>query len=87
MCFFLLRFSRCNMNRQVLKQIKSLVSGNLVRVEWYDASVGESFTGGTETIDVPVQSGGICMTFGQGKLLPISIYFGCVILVWALIPT
>jgi len=47
------------MNRQVLKQIKSLVAGDLVRVEWYDASVGKSLTGGADTIDVPVQSWGI----------------------------
>lgn len=47
------------MNKQVLKQIKNLLMGDLVRVEWYDASVGKSLTGSTETIDVPVQSWGI----------------------------
>jgi len=47
------------MNKQVLKQIKNLLIGDLVRVEWYDASVGKSLTGSTETIDVPVQSYGI----------------------------
>ena len=33
--------------------------GCLVRVEWYDASVGKSLTQGTSSIDVPVNSWGI----------------------------
>jgi len=46
------------MNKEVLKQIKALQSGDLVRVEWFDASVGKSLaTGGV--IDVPVKSWGI----------------------------
>jgi len=46
------------MNRQVLKQIKSVVLGDLVRVEWFDASVGKSLSSGG-AIDVPVKSWGI----------------------------
>lgn len=45
------------MKRRVLKQIKSLQPGDLVRVEWFDASVGKSLGGGN--IDVPVKSWGI----------------------------
>jgi hypothetical protein len=44
------------MNRQVLKQIKNLQPGDLVRVEWFDASIGKSSAG---AIDVPVKSWGI----------------------------
>jgi hypothetical protein len=39
------------------KQLKDLQSGALISVEWFDASVGKSFTGGS--IDVPVKSWGI----------------------------
>ena len=45
------------MNKQILKQIKTLQLGDLVRVEWLDASVGRSIGGGD--IDVPVFSYGI----------------------------
>jgi len=46
------------MNKEVLKQIKALQSGDLIRVEWFDASVGKSLaTSGV--IDVPVKSWGI----------------------------
>jgi len=44
--------------RQVLKQIKALHCGDLVRVEWFDASVGKSLDAGG-AIDVPVKSWGI----------------------------
>jgi len=41
-----------------MKQIKALQSGDLIRVEWFDASVGKSLaTSGV--IDVPVKSWGI----------------------------
>jgi hypothetical protein len=44
------------MKKQVLKQIKSLQLGDLVRIEWFDASIGKSSAG---AIDVPVRSWGI----------------------------
>jgi len=47
------------MNRQILKQIKGLQLGDLVKVEWFDASIGKSLSGGLDGIDVPVQSWGI----------------------------
>ena len=45
------------MNKRVLKSIKALQLGDLVRVEWLDASIGKSIGGGS--IDVPVSSYGI----------------------------
>ena len=33
--------------------------GDLLRVEWFDASIGKSLNGGLDGIDVPVQSWGI----------------------------
>ena len=47
------------MNKQVLKQIKSLKPGSLIRVDWHDASIGKSLSGGMGGIDVPVYSVGI----------------------------
>jgi hypothetical protein len=47
------------MNRQLLKQIKSLRPGSLIRVDWHDASIGKSLSGGYGGIDVPVFSIGI----------------------------
>ena len=44
------------MNKMVARQIKSLQLGDLVRVEWFDASIGSSRAG---SIDVPVNSWGI----------------------------
>jgi len=44
---------------QVDKQIKGLQPGDLVRIEWFDASVGKSLSGGLAGIDVPVKSWGI----------------------------
>ena len=46
------------MNKAVLKQIKSLRPGDLIRVEWSDASIGKSFSSGT-AVDIPVKSWGI----------------------------
>lgn len=45
--------------REVVKQVKGLSLGDLVKVDWFDASVGKSLTGGLASIDVPVQSWGI----------------------------
>lgn len=45
------------MKRRVLRQIKSLQLGDLIRVEWFDASVGRSLRSGA--IDIPVKSWGI----------------------------
>jgi len=45
------------MSKQVLRQLKELEIGDLVRVEWVDASVGKSL--GSGNIDVPVFSYGI----------------------------
>lgn len=45
------------MKKNLKKQLKDLQAGALVSVEWFDASVGKSFTGGS--IDVPVKSWGI----------------------------
>ena len=45
------------MNKQVLRQLKGLQIGDLVRVEWVDASIGKSM--GSGSIDVPVFSYGI----------------------------
>ncbi len=47
------------MKQGLKQQIKALMIGCLVRVEWYDASVGKSLTQGTSNIDVPVNSWGI----------------------------
>lgn len=45
------------MNRSVLRQLKTLQPGDLVRVEWFDASIGRSLSSGN--IDIPVVSYGI----------------------------
>jgi len=45
--------------KEVTKQIKDLRPGDLVKVEWFDASVGKSLSGGLNGIDVPVKSWGI----------------------------
>jgi len=46
------------MSKRLLNQLKDTNLGDLIRVEWYDASVGRSM-GGTGAIDVPVKSYGI----------------------------
>lgn len=46
------------MKRRVVDEIKKLCLGDLVSVEWYDASVGKSLASGTG-VDVLVQSWGI----------------------------
>ena len=47
------------MKRKVLEQLKALDCGDLIRVDWTDASVGKSLSGGLHGIDVPVISVGI----------------------------
>lgn len=52
------------MSKEVLKQIKSLQLGDLVRVEWFDASIGRSRA--RSTIDIPVKSWGVFLgVFGE----------------------
>jgi len=46
------------MSKNVLKQINELNRGDLVRVEWLDASIGRSLASGTE-VDIPVKSWGV----------------------------
>ncbi len=45
--------------KEVVKQVKGLSLGDLCRVDWFDASIGKSLSGGLSGIDVPVQSWGI----------------------------
>ena len=45
--------------KEVDKHIKDLHAGDLVKIEWFDASVGKSLSGGLAGIDVPVKSWGI----------------------------
>jgi hypothetical protein len=45
--------------KEVTKQVKNLSLGDLVRVEWFDASIGKSLSGGLNGIDVPVVSWGV----------------------------
>ncbi|MEM3731739.1 MAG: hypothetical protein QXE74_08220 [Candidatus Bathyarchaeia archaeon] len=45
--------------REVVRQVKELSLGDLIRVEWFDASIGKSLRGGLSGIDVPVKSWGI----------------------------
>jgi hypothetical protein len=44
------------LRKQVLKQIKGLRLGDLIKVSWFDASIGSSRAG---AIDVPVDSWGV----------------------------
>jgi hypothetical protein len=45
--------------KEVDIQIRDLRPGDLVKIEWFDASVGKSLSGGLAGIDVPVKSWGI----------------------------
>jgi hypothetical protein len=45
--------------KEILSQIKGLAAGDLVSVEWCDASIGKSLSNGVSGIDVPVKSWGI----------------------------
>lgn len=45
--------------KELPSQIKNLSAGDLVLVEWTDASIGKSLSNGIGGIDVPVQSYGV----------------------------
>lgn len=45
-------------NKAILRQLKTLKLGDLVKVQWFDASIGKGRTG-TDVIDVLVHSYGI----------------------------
>lgn len=45
--------------KEVVKQVKGLTLGDLIKVDWFDASIGKSLRGGLNGIDVPVTSWGI----------------------------
>jgi hypothetical protein len=45
--------------KEIQTQIKSLAAGDLVCVEWCDASIGKSLSNGIGGIDVPVKSWGV----------------------------
>ncbi|RLI14211.1 hypothetical protein DRO41_06125 [Candidatus Bathyarchaeota archaeon] len=45
--------------KEAENQVKNLNAGDLIRVEWFDASVGKSLSGGLNGIDIPVVSWGI----------------------------
>jgi len=50
--------------KEILKQIKGLRPGTLLRVEWFDASTAKTAMGGP--IDIPVKSWGIFLgVFGE----------------------
>ena len=54
--------------KEVLSQIKGLVAGDLVMLEWHDASIGKSLSNGVSGIDVPVKSWGVFIgTLGQKR--------------------
>ena len=46
------------MVKQVLKDLEAVSPGDLIAVEWFDASIGKSSASGA-AIDVPVQSWGV----------------------------
>jgi hypothetical protein len=45
--------------KEILSQIKGLAAGDLVMLEWHDASIGKSLSNGVSGIDVPVKSWGV----------------------------
>jgi hypothetical protein len=45
--------------KEISNQIKTLTAGDLVQVEWTDASIGKSLSNGLSGIDVPVKSWGV----------------------------
>ena len=45
--------------KEISSQIKTLTAGDLVQVEWTDASIGKSLSNGIGGIDVPVKSWGV----------------------------
>ncbi|MCW4046115.1 MAG: hypothetical protein NWE99_00925 [Candidatus Bathyarchaeota archaeon] len=54
--------------KEILNQIKCLTAGDLVMLEWHDASIGKSLSNGVSGIDVPVKSWGVYIgTLGQKR--------------------
>lgn len=54
--------------KEVLSQIRGLAAGDLVMLEWHDASIGKSLSNGVSGIDVPVKSWGVYIgTLGQKR--------------------
>ncbi len=54
--------------KEILNQIKGLAAGDLVMLEWHDASIGKSLSNGVSGIDVPVKSWGVYIgTLGQKR--------------------
>jgi len=45
--------------KEITNQIKNLGTGDLVCIEWCDASIGKSLSNGIGGIDVPVKSWGV----------------------------
>ncbi|MEM2815783.1 MAG: hypothetical protein QW056_03455 [Candidatus Bathyarchaeia archaeon] len=45
--------------KDVERLVNELSPGDLVRIEWFDASIGRSLSGGLNGIDVPVVSWGV----------------------------
>ncbi|MCW4025319.1 MAG: hypothetical protein NWF01_09845 [Candidatus Bathyarchaeota archaeon] len=45
--------------KEITNQIKNLQAGDLVCIEWCDASIGKSLSNGAAGIDVPVKSWGV----------------------------
>ena len=45
--------------KEVLSQVNGSVAGDLVLIEWCDASIGKSLSNGLSGIDVPVKSWGV----------------------------
>ena len=45
--------------KEAISQVKSLVAGDLVCIEWCDASIGKSLRNGIGGIDVPAKSWGV----------------------------
>jgi hypothetical protein len=45
--------------KEITNQIKSLSAGDLICIEWCDASIGKSSSNGVGGIDVPVRSLGV----------------------------
>ncbi|MCW4029074.1 MAG: hypothetical protein NWE92_05445 [Candidatus Bathyarchaeota archaeon] len=46
-------------DKEIINQIKNLTAGDLVCIEWCDASIGKSLSNGIGGIDVPVKSWGV----------------------------
>jgi hypothetical protein len=60
-------FEEESMQRQLKRIVESLRAGDLVVVEWCDASIGKSLGSGV-TVDVPVKSWGIFLSVLGDKI-------------------